>query len=56
VEIVRFQVLTAASMEMAVLWVAAPCCLVDVYRSFRGVCCLHRHHRDRPDDGGSKHL
>jgi hypothetical protein len=37
---VRFQVLTAASMKMAVFWIVAPCSLVD----------------DRPDDVGSKHL
>jgi hypothetical protein len=44
--IVRFQVLTAASIKMALFWVVAPCSLV-VYRRFRGA---------RPDDGGSKHL
>jgi hypothetical protein len=38
---VRFQVLTAASMKMAVFWVVAPCSLVDVYQRFRGPCCLH---------------
>jgi hypothetical protein len=38
---VRFQVLTAASMTMPVFWVVAPCSLVEVYRRFRGVCCLH---------------
>jgi hypothetical protein len=43
----EFQVLTAASMKMAVFWVVAPCSLVEVYRRFRG---------DRPDDGGSKYL
>jgi hypothetical protein len=26
---------------MAVLWVVAPCGLVDVYQRFRGPCCLH---------------
>jgi hypothetical protein len=36
----RFQVLTAASMKMAVFWVVAPCSLVEVYRRFRGACCL----------------
>jgi hypothetical protein len=25
----------------------------EVYRRFRGACCLHHH---RPDDGGSKYL
>jgi hypothetical protein len=28
-------------MTMAVFWVVAPCSLVDVYRRFRGVYCLH---------------
>jgi hypothetical protein len=26
---------------MAVLWVVAPCSLVEVYQRFRGPCCLH---------------
>jgi hypothetical protein len=39
-----FEVLTAASMKMAVCWVVVPCSLVDVYRCFRGTCCLHHHH------------
>jgi hypothetical protein len=38
---VRFQVPTATSMKMTVLWDVAPCSLVDI---------------DRPDDGGSKLL
>jgi hypothetical protein len=32
---VRFQVLTVASMKMAVFWVVAPCNLVEVCRRFR---------------------
>jgi hypothetical protein len=28
-----FEVLTAASMKMAVFWVVVPCSLVEVYRS-----------------------
>jgi hypothetical protein len=48
VVLVRSEVLTAASMKMTVFWVVAPCSLVEVYRLFRGVCCLHHHHR--PDD------
>jgi hypothetical protein len=28
-------------MNMAVFWVVAPCSLVEVYRRFRGACCLH---------------
>jgi hypothetical protein len=47
---VGFKVLTAADMKMAVFWVVAPCSLVDVYRRFRGSCCLHPQ-GDRTDDG-----
>jgi hypothetical protein len=32
---VRFEVLTAASMEMTVLWVVAPFSVVEIYRRFR---------------------
>jgi hypothetical protein len=28
-------------MKMAVFWVVAPCSLAEVYRHFRGACCLH---------------
>jgi hypothetical protein len=42
-----FEVLTVASMKMAVFWIVAPCNLVEVYRRFRGTC---------HDDGGSKYL
>jgi hypothetical protein len=38
---VRSEVLTAASMKMAVFWVVAPCSLVKVYRCFRDTCCHH---------------
>jgi hypothetical protein len=27
--------------KMAVLWIVAPCSLVEVYQRFRGPCCLH---------------
>jgi hypothetical protein len=37
---VGFEILTAASMEMAVFCDVAPCSLVEVYRRFRGTCCL----------------
>jgi hypothetical protein len=37
---VRFQVLTATSVKMAVFWVVAPCSLVEVYLRFRGAYCL----------------
>jgi hypothetical protein len=33
--------LTAVSTKMDVFWVVAPCSLVEVYRRFRGACCLH---------------
>jgi hypothetical protein len=26
---------------MTVVWVVAPCSLVEVYRHIRGTCCLH---------------
>jgi hypothetical protein len=38
---VGFEVLTAVSTKMDVFWVVTPCCLVEVYRRFRGPCCLH---------------
>jgi hypothetical protein len=44
---VRFQVLTAASMKMAVFWVVASSSLVDVHRRFRGACCFHHQGDDR---------
>jgi hypothetical protein len=28
-------------LTIAVFWVVAPCSLVEVYRRFRGTCCLH---------------
>jgi hypothetical protein len=37
----RFQVLMAASMKMAVFRVVAPCSLVEVYLGFRGTCYIH---------------
>jgi hypothetical protein len=37
--LVRFQVLAAESMK--IFWDVAPCSLVEVYRRFRGACCLH---------------
>jgi hypothetical protein len=39
--LVRYQVLTAASMKMTVFWDVAPCSLVEVYRRFRGAYFLH---------------
>jgi hypothetical protein len=43
----RFEVLTAVSMKIAVFWVVATGSLVEVYQRFRGPCCLH-HQGDRP--------
>jgi hypothetical protein len=37
---VRFEVLTAVSMKIAVFWVVAPCSLVEVYQRFRGRIAL----------------
>jgi hypothetical protein len=58
-----FEVLTAASMKMAVFWVVAPCSLVEVCRRFRGAAASIirakrslRANTHRPDDGGSTHL
>jgi hypothetical protein len=39
--VARFQVLMAVSMKMAVLWIVPPLSLIEVYRHFRGACCLH---------------
>jgi hypothetical protein len=39
---VRFHVLTATSMKMAVFWDAAPCSLVDTDWRFRGAYCLNQ--------------
>jgi membrane protease subunit (stomatin/prohibitin family) len=40
--IVRFEVLKAASMKMAVLWVVTQCSLAEVYRRFGGAFYLRR--------------
>jgi hypothetical protein len=34
---------------MNIFWYVAPCSLLEVYRRFKGVCCLQN---DRPDDRG----
>jgi hypothetical protein len=39
--LVRFRVLTAASMKMTVFCDVALCRLAEVHRRFRGACCLH---------------
>jgi hypothetical protein len=48
---VKFKVLTAASVKMAVFWDVPPCRLVEIDGRFRGACC-----HEWPDDGGSKDL
>jgi hypothetical protein len=42
--LVRFQVLTAASMKLTAFWDIASCNLEEVYCCFRGAYCLH--HQD----------
>jgi hypothetical protein len=39
--LVRFQVITATSMKIAIFWDVAPCSLVDADRRFRGTYSLH---------------
>jgi hypothetical protein len=41
VNVVGFEVLTAASMKISVFLVVALCSLVEVYHHFRSSCCLH---------------
>jgi hypothetical protein len=41
VSVVGFEVLTAVSTKMTVFWVVAPCNLVEIYKRFKGPCCLH---------------
>jgi hypothetical protein len=48
-------------VKMAVFWVLAPCNLKEVYRRFRGVCCLHHqgdesHETTRHDNPEVSHL
>jgi hypothetical protein len=38
---IRTAMRRSINMKMAVFWGAAPCSLVEVYRRFRGTCCLH---------------
>jgi hypothetical protein len=49
--IVKFKVLTAASMKMIVFRNIAPCSLGDTGRDFRGAYCLH-HYINRSDEIG----
>jgi hypothetical protein len=41
--------------KMAVLWIVAPCILVEAYQCFTNICCLH-HQGDESDGGGRKYL
>jgi hypothetical protein len=49
---VTFQVLTAASVNMAVFWVVEPCSLIEFFLRLIGDCCLH-HQGYRSDDVGT---
>jgi hypothetical protein len=40
-EPVRFEIQAEASIKMAVFWVTALFSLVEVYRRFKGACCLY---------------
>jgi hypothetical protein len=46
----------SSEMKMAVFWVVAACSLIEVYRRFRGTCCLHHQGTHRPDDVGNTSL
>jgi hypothetical protein len=41
-------------LKMTVFWGVASCSLVEVYRRYRGACCLH--HQNDDDDWSSKYL
>jgi hypothetical protein len=49
VTLVRFQVLTAASMKFRVFWDILPCSQIHVGRRFVGACCLRNVGRHRFD-------
>lgn len=48
----KFQVLTAASTNIAVCWVVASRSLVEIYQCFVSACCLRQH----SGGGGSRNL
>jgi hypothetical protein len=50
-ETAGFQVITVWSMKISVVWLVAPCSLVEIDVRFRGAYCRH-HQGDRPDDEG----
>jgi hypothetical protein len=39
--VVRFDIIMATSMKMAVFWDSAPCSLVDNDQNFKEAYCLH---------------
>jgi hypothetical protein len=39
--LVRFEVLTAVTVKIAVFWNVTHCSLVSYYQRFGGTCCLH---------------
>ena len=40
-DILRFEVLTVMSMQVAVFWDATPCSVVEVYQQFIETYCCH---------------
>jgi hypothetical protein len=57
INLMRFQVLTAASMKSIVLWDITSCSLVEVDLRFRGAYCLHfQGDDDRPDNGRNERI
>jgi hypothetical protein len=58
VKMIRFYVLMAADMQVAVFWDAALCNPIEIDQCFREFRCVH-HQGDgamNRDDGCSKHL
>jgi hypothetical protein len=43
----RFWRKAMKKMKMAVFWIVAPCSPVEVYRRFRGACCLYHQGDDK---------
>jgi len=41
VVVVKFEVVTAMQIQVAVFWVVTPCNDVAGYQRFEGPCCLH---------------
>jgi len=49
---VRYEVLTAVTLKVAVSWDMMLCSLVEVHQCFKVFCCLHI----RSEDGDSRNL